>query len=402
MSRYVAPLAGLARVRPATPQLARGVSLIEALVAFAVLAFGMLGVAGMQATLRYNGDIAKQRSEAVRIAQESLEDLRSFSVLAPTPGHAQSYAAIASAPQAVVPGYTTNTEYHRSGTVGESAPLNTQPATKTLVADVQWTDRSGTLQTVRLASMVAGVAPELAATLVAPGSGLPTRNPLGRHRGIPPQARDFGNGSSGFVPPQAVGGTVGWLFDNVTGLFKLCTTFVQNNAALQLADLFCNNAQNYMLVSGYVRYATQAVQPQAADVDDAAALGPDFALPGIAVVQTAPAAFAGTYGCYLALGNAATFRDYYCGVPILVEVNGVPVQPKWSGSIQFGAPLALAVNAADAAANRYRVCRYFAAANYANVTTALQNQNFVIIKAGDGANAFSCPAGVTWTHQPPP
>jgi len=391
-----AAASGTARVGTAAPRAARGVSLIEALVAFAVLAFGMLGVVGMQATLRYNGDIAKQRSEAVRIAQESLEDLRSFSVLAPTPGHAQSYAAIASAPQAVVPGYTTNTEYHRSSTVSESAPLNTQPATKTLVADVEWTDRSGAVQSVRLTSMVAGVAPELAATLVAPGAGVPSRNPLGRHRGIPPQARDFGNGQSGFLPPQPAGVTVGWLFDNVTGLFQLCATVVQDNALLQRADLVCNPAQNYMLLGGYLRYATQAVQPQAADVDDAAALGPDFALPAIAVVQTAPAALAGTRGCYVSLVNAATFRDYYCGVPIDI------VQPKWSGSIQFGAPLALAVNAADAAANRYRVCRYFAAANYANVTTALQNQNFVIIKAGDGANAFSCPAGVTWLHQPPP
>ncbi|MDP1533833.1 MAG: prepilin-type N-terminal cleavage/methylation domain-containing protein, partial [Rubrivivax sp.] len=43
----------------------QGVSLIEAVVALAVLAFGMLGLVGVQATLRGNADIAKQRAEAV-------------------------------------------------------------------------------------------------------------------------------------------------------------------------------------------------------------------------------------------------------------------------------------------------------------------------------------------------
>ena len=59
----------------------RGVSLVEAMVALAVMAFGMLAVVGVQSTLRLNGDIAKQRSEATRIAQETLEKGRSFQVI---------------------------------------------------------------------------------------------------------------------------------------------------------------------------------------------------------------------------------------------------------------------------------------------------------------------------------
>ena len=54
----------------------RGVTLIEALVALAVMSFGMLAVVGVQATLRVNGDVAKQRAEAVRIGQEAVERLR--------------------------------------------------------------------------------------------------------------------------------------------------------------------------------------------------------------------------------------------------------------------------------------------------------------------------------------
>lgn len=372
------------------PRAARGVSLIEALVAFAVLGFGMLGVVGLQSTLRYNADIAKQRSEAVRIAEEALEDWRTFSVLQPTPGHAFAYAAIASAPQANVAGYTTNTAYRRTGTVVESVP----PGQKTLVVDVEWTDRSGATQSVRLSSLVAGVAPELAATLVAPSTGVPSRRPLGRHSAIPLQARDFGNGQSGFLPPLP---GVAWLFDNLSGMFRVCGTAVLNNAVLQLADLVCNNAQNNMLLGGYVRYATNNALPQPGDLSDLNANGPDFALPGISIVQTAPVAFAGAHNCVVSQINAATFRSYYCGVPI--DMAQTP--PRWSGSIRFGAPLAIAANAADASVNRYRVCRYaFVPASYLNVTDALQNQNFVIILAGDGVNAYTCPAGVTATHQP--
>ena len=60
---------------------ARGVSLVEAMVALAVMAFGMLAVVGIQATMRLNADIAKQRSEATRIGQEMLETQRAFTVI---------------------------------------------------------------------------------------------------------------------------------------------------------------------------------------------------------------------------------------------------------------------------------------------------------------------------------
>ena len=41
---------------------ATGVSLIEALVALAVMAFGILGVVGMQSNMRTGADISRQRS----------------------------------------------------------------------------------------------------------------------------------------------------------------------------------------------------------------------------------------------------------------------------------------------------------------------------------------------------
>ena len=64
----------------------RGVSMVEAIVAMAVMAFGMMAIVGLQSTLRLNSDVAKQRSEAVRIAEEAIEDWRAFSAMPTTAG----------------------------------------------------------------------------------------------------------------------------------------------------------------------------------------------------------------------------------------------------------------------------------------------------------------------------
>lgn len=61
---------------------ARGFTLIEALIALLVLSFGMLAIAGFQVTLTRSSDIAKQRSEATRLAQEKMEELRAYGQVA--------------------------------------------------------------------------------------------------------------------------------------------------------------------------------------------------------------------------------------------------------------------------------------------------------------------------------
>ena len=55
-----------------------GFTLIETLVALVVMGFGVLSLAGMQLNLSRSGDVAKQRTEATRLAQEKVETLRSF------------------------------------------------------------------------------------------------------------------------------------------------------------------------------------------------------------------------------------------------------------------------------------------------------------------------------------
>ena len=134
----------------------RGSTLIEALIAFLVLSLGMLAIARAQTELRLNADVARQRSEAVRLAQEELEALRAFAVLAEVP-EARSFDAIASASRTVdsSAGYAINTTYLVTREV-DAAPT---PHAKNVLVTVGWTDRSGGAQQVVLSSVIAGNAP---------------------------------------------------------------------------------------------------------------------------------------------------------------------------------------------------------------------------------------------------
>lgn len=384
------------RTIPLRPR--RGISLIEALVAMAVMAFGMLGVVGMQATLRANADLSKQRTEAMRIAQERMEDMRNFSVL-PTTAGAKAFQDKVTFGATTVTGYTTNTTYTVSGSV---TPAGAAPQ-KTLAISVAWTDRTGAAQNVSLVSALANIAPELAASLVVSPQGAGgTREPAGRRRGIPPQAKDFGNGTSGFRPPQPVGTAVVWVFNNVTGLItSVCNTTVADNDSLTLAGLTgCVSTQAYQLISGYLRASTSVTQPTAAVMSNPVSI---TSLAGSTieaeVAQTLP-----TTGIIACLhGRAANFVEYYCAVPV-----DSPAPATWSGTLRIRPATLpqLATNLADAALANAKVCRYRALTGaepdpvYVDINAPLANENLTIIRAGNGTTPFTCPNPPSRAHQP--
>jgi Tfp pilus assembly protein PilV len=401
-----------------TPQRSRrGISLIEALVAMAVMAFGMLGVVGMQATLRANADAAKQRSEAVRIAQETLEQWRRFSVLKNTDDDATSehpaadfpftYTNIAPIAASTVTGYDlTNTTYTRTGTI----EAGTLPGQKTLKVSVSWQDRNGATQTIRLYSVVSKVAPELTGTFAAPPSGGIAHAPGGRHRGIPPQAKNFGDGTSGFRPPGNPTG-VAWLFNNTTGVMQLCSTAVADNASLTLAsDLTsCSTSTAYLLISGFVRFNTGSSQPTALDVTD-----PNTAVPAygsglqVQVNQTAPAAFASPPARTCFQGFASNYIQYFCAIPAkdLTATPPSSTPPRWSGSLELTSSMltiAPPPGSSAIASTQGKVCRYRSAATYSNQNVPLVNENLLVMPAGNNTIAFTCTIGtpqITWPHQP--
>lgn len=377
----------------------RGVSLIEALVALAVMGFGILAIFGMQLTLRNTGDMSKQRAEAVRIAQATLESARAYSVLDTTSGQ-KAYADIQDQPATEFVGPATNTTFTVTIDTVDHFTSPTAPRSKAAALTVAWPDRTGAAQAIALRSLIAGVPPELAGTLAVPGERSPgERARGGRHVALPRMAIDQGDGTSHFSPPG--GETVVWVFDNLTGdILSICT----------LTPGTCTDT-HALLLAGFIRFATgdPPAQPTGADAE----VPPSPAFP-VTVQVDATAPVATTVPCYT--DTTPSYVAYYCAMP-------VPVDPpsQWSGRARLEG-FTIATTLADASLSAYRVCRYTPVQShtppggnaahpldYVDVTTPLTNQNYLVIRAGNGSTAFDCPAddtstplvnGTTWRHQP--
>ena len=382
-------------MRPQLPRLRRGVSLIEALVAMGVMAFGMLAVVGLQVTLRTNGDLSKQRAEAVRIAQQSVEDWRAFTGLETTAGVVDYQDLVSDGPTVVASttAVAYNATYSRTRAVttwpGGSPPM------KTLSVTVAWTDRTGAPQSVQLSSVIAGISPELAGSLAIPPSGVPGRRPMGRSEGIPYTAVDIGSGKSAFVPPQAAGGTVVWVFTNLTGLLTTCAIV---DLAQPLSSGNINNCGGRaQLLQGSVNFASTAAQASATEA--VSPTGVAFAVE-VKVMRTLPAVLtvASGTGCFTTPPLAGQNNvAYYCAVPVSANVADPPT---WSGySIVTSADLPVAPVVGDKSTCRYTTQRNDdAIANnkhpraYSAVGAALTQQNFLVVKAVANS-ADDCPDG---------
>jgi Tfp pilus assembly protein PilV len=387
----------------------RGVSVIEAMVSLAVMAFGTLAVLGVHTGLRLSADIAKQRSEGVRIAQEEIEALRAYTDI-------DDYTNLVVSANAVpVQGYTTNTTYTIDRTVTDAQTSLDAPHRKLLEVRVSWKDRNDVSQSVTLTTSLLGTPPELAGSLLVPAEAAATRRPMGRNPAIPPQAVNQNQGSTSlFTPPGQ--STEQWVFNNVTGLI---TELCQSSVCIPY---------NARLLAGYIRFELPTTSPRVAPGPGSTTIpGPTPAfvspsvpgvpgVPGVQVVQTAPLALAGTRTCFTEVFPA--YVSYYCALPVGID-------PGWSGRSLLTGLSPLASSVADADVNAYRVCRYTPIRfhgvvpadlrndehplDYTAATLSLANQNFLVIWAGDGSNAFTCPGDDTsfplntntWHHQPP-
>ncbi len=389
----------------AAQRLRRGVSLIEAICALGVMAFGMLAVVGVQVTLRSNADVSKQRSEATRLAQQGMERSRGFGQLAADAGNAfVEYEEIISVNEAVLNG--VNASYTPTRTV----PAALYPRLKTVTSSVSWVDRAGVTQTVQLNSAIAGISPEVGASMALPQQSGAMLQPIGRSASVPLLAKDLvGTGTSVFVPPQPAAGTVAWVFNNFSGLITgVCNLAAGvTTATVVAADVAaCSNNTTAQLVSGYVRFASTAVQPTAAEAEfpSASTLNLDTVLELTSAGHPGP----GT-ACFddsssdAAVAATRQVVTYFCAV--FSNINFT-----WSGRTRI-APRALGAGVpwgiAAAGAGNYAVCRYtpLAADNPAGARNAdhpldytvgggkakaaLVNQNFLVISA-----VHSCPTDV--------
>ena len=200
---------------------ARGFTLLEALIALLVLSFGMLAIAGFQTTLSRNSDLAKQRTEALRLAQQKMERLRAFGQVAtdPTVGvnHKFNYTddVVSSITPEVI---TSNATFSRTWTV----TANATNSEKWINVLVDWNDRTGHAQSASLQSVISKFDPQSVGTLATGPGGTNVRRPKNRNINIPYPAIGLSGGTqSAFTPPP---GGVTYVFDNNSGnIVQSCT-----------------------------------------------------------------------------------------------------------------------------------------------------------------------------------
>lgn len=235
-----------------------GFTLLEALIAMAVMAFGLLAIAGLQLTLGRNADLTRQRAEATRLAQEKMEELRSFQVLDTTSGK-MAYADIASSAASSVSTFTsaasgasavalsaTTTTYTRQWSVTDMG------TGKWVTLSVSWADRVGDTHSVVLNSAIAKSSPSDVGGLVTGMSSAKFKLPKDRSLAIPFPAIDLGNGTSAYKPGSTW--TRAFVFDNATGLAKLCDASSGTvTSGLTVANTSSNCTSQGVVLSGNVR-----------------------------------------------------------------------------------------------------------------------------------------------------
>lgn len=140
-----------------------GFTLVEVLVAFLVMTLGLLAVIRLQPELRQHAELARQRSEATRLAQQDIEALRGFVQLR-VAGTSPAYDAIASASYAVEADVLGSPRYAVDRRVDTGAVANARAVEVT----VRWVDRAGQTQQVALATLIAASDPALAAARLLP------------------------------------------------------------------------------------------------------------------------------------------------------------------------------------------------------------------------------------------
>lgn len=198
------------------PGMARGFSLIEAMIAVVVLSFGLLSLAVLQSSLFRAGAEAKARSNAMAIAQDALESARSFAFTQPPTATYiadtgfTTYTALATAPLAstvsggvtydgcrqvvryvfdpasgqFVAANTVDYSATASGgtitvecteTVTNATPFDpARPEFKQVSIAVAWPGDTGEIKTIQITDTVSSVSPsDSVMVLKSPDAGIP-------------------------------------------------------------------------------------------------------------------------------------------------------------------------------------------------------------------------------------
>jgi hypothetical protein len=219
--------------------------LIEALVALLVFSFSLLAAVKLQTWLRQNGDLAHNRSAAVRQAQQDLEQLRTFRDLTAFDD-------------------TVVAHDEQRATTRLQRQVHDDNGLKTVHTTAHWQHRGAGEQSLQLISSIARQAPVYSAALALP----PQDQVLVVRRQLPTGARSFPDGRVLFKPtPDS---RIVWWIDRLSGdITQQCqVAATAQRHALTAADLTECEPFNARLMRGYIRYALSAT-PDSLNANDA-------------------------------------------------------------------------------------------------------------------------------------
>jgi len=422
---------------------ARGVALIEALVALLVMAFGMVAVAGLMTTMRRSADVAKQRGEALRIAQQQMETWRDYSVLSSPTSNQRDYTTNISTSLPNPKPTLGNATYTLTPLV---TPMDgsASDAYRTVTMTITWADRAGVTQTVSTDSAIARVDPTLAGSLAIAPTYTATQRPPDGKSSLPPDARDLGGGKSvAFRQPSQPGSaTVALVFNNISGVITSRCTVPAGTPTDQIhtsANLTSCEDTNAFALWGYVNFAGASPLTSA---NLASSIAATYALPlDMTMVAIPSATSAPAHECFDdgpadatdPRTSTQTTVSYLCVVtPVAVEVKtttgptGTTTVYNWAGgSYTKTAATPTATSAATtttattawfgrlnvgdiipaSGTSTWQICRYSGdydgngvisngehPLDYRVVEGALGNQNFLVIKS-----TTTCPTGADGT-----
>jgi type IV pilus modification protein PilV len=394
----------------------RGVALLEALVAMLIMTIGVLSLASMQTTINRYSNEAKLRSDATRLAEQKIEQLRSYTGIASTvigqgvtSATAVNWDSLAGGEETVS---STNATYTRTWTISGAIadPM------RTVQVSMAWLNRVGESESLALRSVISQTDPADSGYLAFP---LPLntnlKRPKDRNLDIPVRAVDLGNGQSGLR--YGTGGQY-LVFSNVSGdVVKICTppslnassTDAQIVAALTSGNAgvsSCTTISGF-IVAGFIKRGSSVSDTDWNAVKDS--VGVNTAL----VTRNA----AGTDAISCNVQDAtnqntgtliADWKSYICVIPLSAPSPALTTNGpyNWSGRILISGPSTWRGSA------KYFICRfeYTATAtftdpnlrnaqnpNYQNVNKSIDQQNYLL---GTSANttdtsAPSCPSEMT-------
>jgi Tfp pilus assembly protein PilV len=226
----------------------QGASLIEALVALLVLSLSLVATVRLQAWLRQHSDLARERSEAVQRAQQTLEAQRGF----------RDLAAFDHSPTRDTEATIHATAYQLQHDTAVHDGLKTEHVT------VRWQHRGGTEQRLQLTSGMARLAPVYSALLEVP----PQDTVLAVQRVSPAGGHASYDGGRSIVKPSA-NSRIAWVVDNATGeIQQQCTVAASSRVReLRIDDLAGCEPFSARLVRGFIRFALSAT-PDALRAND--------------------------------------------------------------------------------------------------------------------------------------